>query len=251
MNVYKFISKIINFGNKYFRSVRRLFKLPIIKKIINVFPLPEIDDLPNDICEFLQFDKFKFLKSLKDRIYKGIYNGYKEQYDKWLKSSNYYFYDLCRWHLDGKHSFLFSNYFTMPKGFNILDFGSGIGTRSLIYSKKNKMTLVEINKKLLAFSEWRFKKYHRTASFYSSIPEKGSYDMVLLVDVIGHLTEPIKVISQIASSLKKNGILYVTLDNFKDSSSQGIHRNKEVNFYDLFKENGLVKLTPNHFKKVL
>lgn len=213
-----------------------------------IFPFPIIDRLPDDICEYLKIDKAKFMESIKTRSHKKNFNDYKEDYDKWLKESNYYFYDLCRWHLQEKFS-LSLEFIFQPKNLKILDFGSGIGTRSLICSKKNAMTLVEINKKLLDFSKWRFKKFHREGEFYLQIPEDKTYDMVMLFDVIGHLMKPIEIISQICSSLKKNGILKVTFDNFYETSLDDRHRNREIDFPKLFRENGLIKIDSMHYKK--
>ncbi len=73
--------------------------------------------------------------------------------------------------------------------------------------------------------------------------------MILLVDVIGHLIEPVKVIFQICSCLKKGGILKVTFDNFNITSNHSIHRNKEVNFHNLFVKFGLSKISPSKYIK--
>ena len=142
----------------------------------------------------------------------------------------------------------FLQYF-QPKNLKILDFGSGIGTRSLIYAKKNKVTLVEINEKLLDFSKWRFKKYKLKANFYTQIPKEEKYDIIMLLDVIGHLTDPIETINKICSSLKKNGILRITFDDRANSKDQSIHRNKEIDFHKIFEERGLEKIYKTHYRK--
>jgi len=136
------------------------------------------------------------------------------------------------------------------KKLKILDFGSGIGTRSFIYAKRNDVTLVEINKKLLDFSEWRFKKYNLKGEFYNKLPKNRKFDLIVLLDVIGHLMEPIKIISELCDSLKKQGILRISFDNLEYSWAGGIHRNKEINFHKLLVEKGLTKINSNYYKKV-
>ena len=72
----------------------------------------------------------------------------------------------------------------------------------------------------------------------------------MVLDVIGHLTEPVKVMNQICMSLKKNGILRITFDNSNYSWAHSIHRNKEIDFYKIFKENRLIKIYSTHYKKI-
>ena len=103
---------------------------------------------------------------------------------------------------------------------------------------------------MLDFSKWRFKKYNRDGDFCLELPKTKKFDRILLIDVIGHIEEPIKIINQICSSLKENGILEVTFDNFNESSKNKLHRNKEVNFHKLFKENGLIKIDLQHYLKL-
>ncbi|MEJ2252293.1 MAG: class I SAM-dependent methyltransferase [Candidatus Lokiarchaeota archaeon] len=225
-----------------------------IKYLVNIFiPFPLIDNLPSDISEFLNIDKVKFLNLLKNKRYKEIFKGYRKNYKNWLKNSDYYFYDLCRWHQERKIKFFFEYFFPFsefyPKGLDLLDFGSGIGTNSLIYAKRNNVFLVEINEKLLNFSKWRFKKYKRKGHFYSEIPQNKKFDMIILIDVIGHLLEPNKIITKLCASLKPEGILRVTFDNFQKSTDLKLHRNFEIDFHKTFIENGLTQLNKNHYQK--
>lgn len=224
----------------------------ILKRILDYISFPIIDTLPKDICEYLQIDKSEYIQSLKTLNYIKSHDGWQKDYDKWLKNSLYYFYDLPIFHRNQKAAFImdaFLQYF-QPKNLKILDFGSGIGTRSLIYAKRNKVTLVEINEKLLDFSKWRFKKYYLKGNFYTQIPKEEKYDIIMLLDVIGHLTDPIKIINKICSSLNKNGILRITFDNRADSEDHIIHRNKEIDFHKIFEENGLKKIFKTRYRKI-
>lgn len=237
---------------KYYKYIYENIPNTIFTLVRKYFPLKIIDDIPNDIIEYLNLDNLEFFNLYRNYKSNMGYNKEKYDYQTWLLENKYYFFDLYRWHYREKISFIFDFYRQIVKlgwrNLQILDFGSGTGTRSLILARNNYLTLVEINEKLLDFSKWRFKKYDKKAEFSDKIPLDRKYDLILLIDVIGHLTEPIKCIDDICSVLKKNGLLYITFDNFNYTSQNSIHRNKEINFKELLKKKGLVKIKPYFYK---
>lgn len=213
-----------------------------------LYPFPIIDNLPDDICEYLHITKPDFLNMIKTGMFRSTYDGYQNDYEKWLQESVYYFYDLCEWHVRTKARFIIRSIF-QPSRKDILDFGSGLGTRALIYAKKNRVTLVEINGKTLDFSRWRFNKYHRDGDFYTKLPSHKEYDVVLLIDVIGHLVEPYVTICDLCNVIKEDGILKVTFDLFQDTDERGIHRNSEIDFDRLFVQNGMSRIDSITYRK--
>jgi SAM-dependent methyltransferase len=239
----------------YFKTyLNQIIKFDMVKKVINYYPFPIIDDLVKDVCQFLGLEKKKYLNHLYKKDYKTFLaptSKESEIYEEWLKGSTYYFYDLCQWHQNKKLYFLIKNLF-QPSNLHILDFGSGIGTHSLIYAKKNFITLVEINEMLLDFTKWRFKKFKliNKANFYKKIPKNQRFDMILLMDVIGHLTNPESIISYICSALKEGGILRVTFDNVIDENDDIFHRNKNINFNNLFINNNLKRINKHHYIRI-
>ena len=113
-------------------------KMYVLINTLYFLPFPIIDDLPDDICDYLQINKSEFMKSIKTNQFKQLIEGFQEDYNKWLLNSNYYFFSLCKWHLQEKFSYVIRSLF-QPKKLRILDFGSGIGTRALVYSKKTEL----------------------------------------------------------------------------------------------------------------
>ena len=243
----------ITIKNLLIKNYERIYNRFLRESIFSQYiPFPIVDNLINDIPKYLQLDKSEFILSLKSLDYLEIYNSYNTDYEKWLKTSLFYFYDLARWHRIEKINFI-TDWIRQrfePRNLEILDFGAGIGTRALVYAKRNNITLVEINKRLLDFSKWRFQKYNLKGDFYNEIPVGTKYDVIMVLDVIGHLIDPKKVISRICSSLKKNGYLRITFDNSTESSNRGVHRNKEIDFHSLILKNGLKKIFSNYYVKI-
>ena len=233
----------------YERIYNRFLRSSIFSKY---FPFPLVDNLISEVTEYLQIEKSEFISSINSFKYDEIYNGYKTDYENWLKTSLYYFYDLVRWHRVEKITFItdWVRQHFEPRNLEILDLGAGIGTRALIYAKRNNVTLVEINERLLDFSQWRFQKYNLKGEFCSEIPAGKEYDIIMVLDVIGHLTDPKNTLSRICSSLKKNGFLRITFDNSTESSKGGVHRNKEIDFRKLILKNGLKKSFSTHYVKL-
>ncbi len=69
------------------KSVMDSLKYYIIILIKKYFflPFPIIDRLPDDICTYFKINKPEFLSMIKNRSYKQIYTGYKEDYCKSVK----------------------------------------------------------------------------------------------------------------------------------------------------------------------
>ena len=64
------------------------------------------------------------------------------------------------------------------------------------------------------------------------------------------MSQPIETVSQICMSLKKRGILKVTFDNSIETNKEDIHRNKGINFNELFIKHGLTRINKHHYMKL-
>ena len=121
---------------KYLKYIYNFTPKTIFGLIKRFIPLKIIDNLPNDIIEYLNLSNLEFHELYRNYKMKMVYNKDKNDYYSWLLNNEYYFFDLCKWHLKEKNSFLieyFCQLFNLKwKNLDILDFGSGIGTRSLI-----------------------------------------------------------------------------------------------------------------------
>lgn len=74
----------------------------ILRKLFSIIPFPIVDTLYDDVCEYLQIDTSKYIESIKALEYNKTHDGWQKDYNKWLKNSIYYLYDLPRFHKDQK-----------------------------------------------------------------------------------------------------------------------------------------------------
>jgi len=173
-----------------------------------------INDMVSDLSEFLDVSVMEVEKRFDSNYYNKVHfddEKGRENFSRWLRESEYYLYDLAQWHIR-----TLANY-NPPQGNGLkcLDFGSGIGTRSLFYTLNGwDMTLCEINKPCMKFSKFRYEKHGLKAEFVEKLNRKDCFSHVLLIDVIGHLETPEETLKEIVSSMKVGATIEITWDLF-------------------------------------
>ncbi len=111
----------------------------------------------------------------------------------------------------------------------ILDLGSGQGGTAKVLSEKNNVLSLDLNivrlknqlvpKGLAPLGLTTFGEDHRKNIFRVNgnalrVPLKPlSFDLIILQDVIEHISEPERLINSLHGLLKKNGILYLSTPN--------------------------------------
>jgi len=192
-----------------------------------ILPKWVLGELIVDLSEFLgreQTDVLDFMEkeTYIDKYFDECFNGafITEENIKclpaWIQESQYYVFDLTRWHL-ARPKYFRRRYKKTKRALDwtVLDFGSGIGTHGLIYALKGwKVTLCDINEPCLNFSKKRFEKRGLNASFKKGIDETYYFDEVLLIDTIGHLEKPEKTLKNIAKSMRRGALFEITWDLF-------------------------------------
>lgn len=100
----------------------------------------------------------------------------------------------------------------------VLDIGCGFGSlSSLLYDKGAKVYATEVDSKKLSFAK---KKLEKTSiKFYEvsdeTLPfEDNMFDVVMLFDVIEHVADPSKMLSEVLRVTKKRGLIYVEFTPF-------------------------------------
>jgi SAM-dependent methyltransferase len=94
-----------------------------------------------------------------------------------------------------------------------LDYGSGIGSDALVFGQAGfTVTLADISDCLLAFAAFRCRKRGiavRTIDLKrESLPE-GAFDVVLCLDVLEHIPEPLPVVRTIRRAMREQGTLVI------------------------------------------
>ncbi len=111
----------------------------------------------------------------------------------------------------------------------IVDYGSGLGYISYEICKLHpnaKVHLVDIDNKVLSFTEYRFKKqdYDVCKIPISSVdeyyPELPAHNICIATEVVEHLEDPLKFLRNIRNSLLDNGVVF---GNFDDHAEEEQH----------------------------
>lgn len=96
-------------------------------------------------------------------------------------------------------------------GRRYLDFGSGVGSGAIFFARQGfEVTLADVSSPLLRFAEWRLKKRGLSAKYvdlkHGSLPH-ASYDAVTAFDVLEHMLDPLKAITELRHCLTPGGLL--------------------------------------------
>lgn len=170
------------------------------------------------------------------------YNPGHPNYDRWQKAR-----DLS----DERAKFverIVSNEIT-PEGLKILDVGAGEGSTSKLFSENNYVVSLEPKPE-------RIKKISKTDSLIPliadslNLPIKSeSFDLIILQDVIEHLNITKKLIDELTSLLKKNGIIYLSTPNRFSIINILSDPHFGIPFLSLFKRNQIKKYFLKYFRK--
>ena len=96
----------------------------------------------------------------------------------------------------------------------ILDLGSGQGGTAKILSEKNTVISIDLNILRLKSQEDLKDNIQRINGDALNVPLKqGTFDLIILQDVIEHVADPEKLITTLNLLLKENGILYLSTPN--------------------------------------
>lgn len=103
---------------------------------------------------------------------------------------------------------------TQPGQF--LDFGSGVGTASLLFDRIGwSVTAADISKPLMEFSKWRFKRHAADIPIVDlnteSLPE-DYFDVIAGFNTMAHIVDVESTIKMLRSALKSGGLLIFDID---------------------------------------
>ena len=100
------------------------------------------------------------------------------------------------------------------EGLVILDLGSGQGGTADVLSEKNIVISLDLSITRILNQNTFSNKLFRVNGDALKVPlRNNSFDLVILQDVIEHVSDPGKIIDKIYSLLKENGVLYLSTPN--------------------------------------
>ena len=101
-----------------------------------------------------------------------------------------------------------------PKGLKILDLGSGEGETSYLFSKENFIVGFDLNRDRLSVQRCLTKSIDIVCGNVTQLPFiPGSFDLIILQDVIEHLPDRKNLIYKLHSLLTYDGIIYLSTPN--------------------------------------
>jgi SAM-dependent methyltransferase len=166
---------------------------------------------------------------LESAIKFGIdFHIYNEKMEKFYQETDAFIYETmvesCRLGkrlVMGKIKERIDNYMNLnlksKSKLNILMFGDGVGSDTIylysFYKDKADFYYFDVpGSKTFDFAQKRFKKYNvevRIITDYNNIP-KNFFDVIVSLEVLEHLPDPVKAIKDISEFLRMNGIALIT-----------------------------------------
>ena len=117
---------------------------------------------------------------------------------------------------------IYPEFFPISKEETVLNIGCGDGVQSVIYGGNfKKMVGVDINQSRLEVAK-QLALFHGFDNFsvicanVEAIPLDEEYDKIIAIDIIEHVINPAKVISEISRLLKSEGSLLITFPVLHD-----------------------------------
>jgi len=105
-------------------------------------------------------------------------------------------------------------------GPRVFEVGHGIGSTGLLFAQHGmEMTLGDVSDEYAAFAKQRFEQRGVSAEFVdlrSGYPPPESYDVVLSLDVIEHVFEPLDLVREMLRTLRPGGLLVANVAYGRD-----------------------------------
>ena len=109
----------------------------------------------------------------------------------------------------------------IPPGSKILDLGCGDGNVTRLYTVKGDVVGVDASEKALTQTKKRgIKAVQHDLNTLPYPFRQGSFDVVVLTDVLEHLIDPFATLRECKRILKKNGRVIITVPNFARLSNR-------------------------------
>lgn len=170
------------------------------------------------------------------------YNPAHPNYERWQKARDLSYYRA------NFVEYILSNEL-IPEGLKILDVGAGEGSTSKLLSQKNFVVSVEPKAE-------RIKKISKSNSLQPVIADSlklpfklGSFNLIILQDVIEHLNINKELIDDLTSLLKNDGFIYLSTPNKFSLLNIISDPHWGIPFLSLFKRNHVKKYFLNFFRK--
>jgi 2-polyprenyl-3-methyl-5-hydroxy-6-metoxy-1,4-benzoquinol methylase len=161
-----------------------------------------------------------------------------EQIHKWYCDTPLYLFELCAYHANSPTYPLVTDAIERicsEKGGRILDFGGGDGDMALKLVRRGlNVEYCDVPGKTMEFAKWRFNKYGFDIKCISSdepnvVPIDGQYDVILCMDVLEHLVNPMAYCLEMYKHLYDRGI-FITRPSFSHDELHPMHLLENIKY---------------------
>jgi len=128
---------------------------------------------------------------------------------RFYRQADYYIADLTHWLLRDSAVAAFLNmlrqYLSKYQLRTVLDYGCGIGTQGLALAEAGaEVTLMDIEGPVWDYAQWRAKKHglFDKVRWAPLAPILDEYDLMLCVDVIGHVPDPFRLLDELGDKAR-------------------------------------------------
>lgn len=121
-----------------------------------------------------------------------------------------HFYDLAMFNLQQAYWQQRIAPIALEQDKDVIDVGCGIGSASLFMAQnRNKVRGIDLNPTLIDFCNYRKQKLGLSnVSFSTELPESGSFDLMLAIDMLEHIEELEPFLMKLGKLVKSGGKLY-------------------------------------------
>lgn len=146
---------------------------------------------------------------------------------------------------------------TEKSNFKILNVGAATGASSIMLDEFGEVTSLEYDRDCCKYLEHKTGIIAVNASLTNLPLEDSSYDLICAFDVIEHIEDDHKAVSEIYRVLKPNGYTILTVPAFNflwskhDEINHHFRRYKKKNFIRLLENNQLVTIYSTYFNFLL
>lgn len=154
---------------------------------------------------------------------------------EWYRTTKAYLYDLSKSHeLNPEIRRVYNQVLDIcsSRGGEILDFGAGIGTLIILLAEGGlNVTYLDIKGVTSDFAKWRINRRGLKVNFIESNDEptclEEKYDVIICIDVLEHLENPVAYLKEFHEHLRKDGLLILKVDfNFSDDHPMHLEENR-------------------------
>ena len=184
-------------------------------------------------AEFLGISVEEVLDRIKSTQARGIEDwNNKSSITDFYKETEHYIYDLIKFNSQGRIDSLLHPIRGI-NGYTILDFGGGIGLLSILLSHQNKVFYYDVESRTKQFAMFLNEKIGGKVTFLDSLEEvyNKEYDMVIAMDILEHLENPMDVAYSLHKCVnKEHGLFYTTGMRFSINETLPMHIKKNMEF---------------------